>query len=388
MLAYTMLTLPPWMSLKLTVNFFSTKYMNNAASCPSLPKQMKVQICPMDELPCYTDGQMIYDFEDLDDMDDAENGTNNNHLEGQGGIPVFNESDYHHSSVEGVDDVQKCNKNNAIRQPGEDWPGDSLSSREYPLQEPWTVSGKDHNFLFDLVDSALGSSSTVTSLDDSVETIEEKDTLCMSEMGSNKLGQVTEPRLAIPIASKEQQSSSDNGLLSSGFSILQANELHYEMQVPYVSNPVKAPIFSGFIETVGDNDPVILLSPDFKTRQTKEHSICHRRMQSSVSYTPLMTQFSSCSGLVKRTVDTVQDKDYCEITQDSSYLEVLSPNYCRKTSLFSDNNQSPSSKRNIASPKVEVIDILTPSSNTMISLFRQKKRRNNWVSQDIIDLTK
>ncbi|CAN1130715.1 Structure-specific endonuclease subunit SLX1 [Linum perenne] len=52
-LAYTMLGLPPWHSLNLTVNYFSTKYMNRSSGSPSLPKQMKVHVCPMDELPCY-----------------------------------------------------------------------------------------------------------------------------------------------------------------------------------------------------------------------------------------------------------------------------------------------------------------------------------------------
>ncbi|XP_022964936.1 structure-specific endonuclease subunit SLX1 homolog isoform X1 [Cucurbita moschata] len=55
-LAYTMLTLPAWCSLNITVNYFSTKYMNNAAGCPSLPGHMRVQVSPIDELPCYSEG--------------------------------------------------------------------------------------------------------------------------------------------------------------------------------------------------------------------------------------------------------------------------------------------------------------------------------------------
>lgn len=53
-LAYTMLTLPEWQSLNLTVNFFSTKYKMHSASCPRLPEHMKVRVCALDELPCYT----------------------------------------------------------------------------------------------------------------------------------------------------------------------------------------------------------------------------------------------------------------------------------------------------------------------------------------------
>ncbi|KAK1353123.1 Structure-specific endonuclease subunit SLX1-like [Heracleum sosnowskyi] len=60
-LALTMLTLPSWQSLDLTVNFFSTKYQRHCAGCPCLPEQMNIQMCSMDELPCYTgDEQNMY----------------------------------------------------------------------------------------------------------------------------------------------------------------------------------------------------------------------------------------------------------------------------------------------------------------------------------------
>ncbi|CAL8991032.1 unnamed protein product [Prunus brigantina] len=52
-LAYTMLTLPPWHSLNITVNFFSTQYTKHSAGCPPLPEQMKVKVCSMDELPSW-----------------------------------------------------------------------------------------------------------------------------------------------------------------------------------------------------------------------------------------------------------------------------------------------------------------------------------------------
>ncbi|KAL3850543.1 hypothetical protein ACJIZ3_012425 [Penstemon smallii] len=52
-LAYTMLTLPSWQSLNLTVNFFSTKYQKFISGCPVLPEQMRTKVCSMDDLPCY-----------------------------------------------------------------------------------------------------------------------------------------------------------------------------------------------------------------------------------------------------------------------------------------------------------------------------------------------
>lgn len=56
-------------SLKLTVNFFSTKYTIHTAGCPSLPKHMRVQVCSLDELPCYTrtGHNNIFEDERLDD---------------------------------------------------------------------------------------------------------------------------------------------------------------------------------------------------------------------------------------------------------------------------------------------------------------------------------
>ncbi|CAB4293043.1 unnamed protein product [Prunus armeniaca] len=49
-----MLTLPPWQSLNITVNFFSTQYTKHSVGCPPLPEQMKVKVCSMDELPSCT----------------------------------------------------------------------------------------------------------------------------------------------------------------------------------------------------------------------------------------------------------------------------------------------------------------------------------------------
>ncbi|KAE8682402.1 putative Methyltransferase-related protein [Hibiscus syriacus] len=71
-LAYTMLTLPAWQSLNITVNYFSTKYTNHSACCPSLPEQMKVKVCSMDELPCYTGPDESVCEDDFDNLDEHE----------------------------------------------------------------------------------------------------------------------------------------------------------------------------------------------------------------------------------------------------------------------------------------------------------------------------
>ncbi|XP_019159827.1 PREDICTED: uncharacterized protein LOC109156420 [Ipomoea nil] len=66
-MAYTMLTLPAWQRLNLTVNFFSTKYTKHTAGCPTLPEHMKVRVCPMDDLPCYSG--ISYDEYDDEECD-------------------------------------------------------------------------------------------------------------------------------------------------------------------------------------------------------------------------------------------------------------------------------------------------------------------------------
>uniref|UniRef100_A0A0A9GIK1 Structure-specific endonuclease subunit SLX1 homolog n=1 Tax=Arundo donax TaxID=35708 RepID=A0A0A9GIK1_ARUDO len=55
-LAYTMLKLPSWENLNLTVNFFSSKNTKFTAGCPSLPSQMKTVVCPMEDLQCHSEG--------------------------------------------------------------------------------------------------------------------------------------------------------------------------------------------------------------------------------------------------------------------------------------------------------------------------------------------
>ncbi|RRT60338.1 hypothetical protein B296_00040505 [Ensete ventricosum] len=71
-IAYTMLSLPAWENLNLTVNFFSTKYMKHTAGCPKLPKQMKTIFGTMDELPCYVKGLILDDNEENHDEDNLE----------------------------------------------------------------------------------------------------------------------------------------------------------------------------------------------------------------------------------------------------------------------------------------------------------------------------
>ncbi|KAK9057516.1 hypothetical protein SSX86_022352 [Deinandra increscens subsp. villosa] len=102
-LAYTMLTLPSWNNLNLSVNFFSTKYTKHYAGCPTLPSHMRVHIRSMDELPCYNEGFK----EDEDDMFGFKNGSSDDdddeepeNLPEDATIPVCYSTNYHRNEEE------------------------------------------------------------------------------------------------------------------------------------------------------------------------------------------------------------------------------------------------------------------------------------------------
>ncbi|KAK9757005.1 hypothetical protein RND81_01G134200 [Saponaria officinalis] len=75
-LALTMLTLPSWHSMDLTVSIFSTNYMKHTAGCPTLPRQMKLHFSSLDDLPCYSNPHYpCASDNDDDDDDDNDNDT-------------------------------------------------------------------------------------------------------------------------------------------------------------------------------------------------------------------------------------------------------------------------------------------------------------------------
>ncbi|RCV10140.1 hypothetical protein SETIT_2G088400v2 [Setaria italica] len=71
-LAYTMLNLPSWESLNLTVNFFSSKNTKFTAGCPSLPSQMKTVVCAMEDLQCSAEGPSSEDDDLSQDPQDQQ----------------------------------------------------------------------------------------------------------------------------------------------------------------------------------------------------------------------------------------------------------------------------------------------------------------------------
>ncbi|CAJ1960548.1 unnamed protein product [Sphenostylis stenocarpa] len=161
-LAYTMLTLPSWQSMNITVNFFSTKYTKHCAGCPSLPVHMKTKIGSLDELPCYSINGLSDNEED--NIDDVEFDSNNN-TSASGSAPdvsddlVTPDSPKNQTHVEKISEAFEWIKESEAREP----PGNSFSSQEerLPISSTTPLTNKS-------------STTTTTSLQ-RIEIIEEAD---------------------------------------------------------------------------------------------------------------------------------------------------------------------------------------------------------------------
>lgn len=128
-LAYTMLTLPSWQSMNITVNFFSTKYMKHCAGCPSLPAHMKTKFGSLDELPCYNEGIDGLSENEDDNIDEVEF---NNNTSTSGSVPdvgddfVTPDSPENPNHRDKISEAFEWNKESEVRQPL----GNSFSSQE------------------------------------------------------------------------------------------------------------------------------------------------------------------------------------------------------------------------------------------------------------------
>ncbi|KAJ7513537.1 hypothetical protein O6H91_23G003600 [Diphasiastrum complanatum] len=81
-LVFAMLNLPAWSSLKLTVQFLSTKYLIYKTGCDDLSSEMQVIVAPLDMLPCYGDSMdEILDDDDCKSDDQSDDSEHNSELE-------------------------------------------------------------------------------------------------------------------------------------------------------------------------------------------------------------------------------------------------------------------------------------------------------------------
>ncbi|KAF8397019.1 hypothetical protein HHK36_018657 [Tetracentron sinense] len=156
-LAYTMLTLPAWQSLNLTVNFFSTKYTKHSAGCPSLPEQMKVQVCSMEELPCYTEcGQTLYENEDNENGDSEDDDENGHLKERLTDLSVYNVAEYNCSFEKIAHEQSGWIEDDGFRQPRES-PLTPIEDHRLPsrLVNPLTRTPSSRD-MFGLIEESIG----------------------------------------------------------------------------------------------------------------------------------------------------------------------------------------------------------------------------------------
>ncbi|KAE9598904.1 hypothetical protein Lal_00022685 [Lupinus albus] len=181
-LAYTMLTLPSWQSMNITVNFFSTKYMNHCAGCPTLPGHMKVKIGSMDELPCYTESANGLSENEDYSFDEAEfDNDNNNSNSNSDSVPdVYDDSIAH-------DSPKSRNKKDRIRE------SFGCNQEPEPREPPrHSFAPEDPSQSFDSTTSPMVRSSSAAASLKGVETIECTDFTCVpvkSRLSSIELSQ-------------------------------------------------------------------------------------------------------------------------------------------------------------------------------------------------------
>ncbi|XP_047165916.1 structure-specific endonuclease subunit SLX1 homolog 1 isoform X1 [Vigna umbellata] len=165
-LAYTMLTLPSWQSMNITVNFFSTKYMKHCGGCPSLPAHMKTKTGSLDELPCYS----IYGLSENEDdnVDDVEFDDDNNNTSASGSVPDVSDDldspDSPKNQIHGekISEAFEWIKESEVPEAS----SNSLSSQEQRLPISSTTP---------LTMKSSSSSTTTTTLLQRIEIIEEAD---------------------------------------------------------------------------------------------------------------------------------------------------------------------------------------------------------------------
>ncbi|CAN6994521.1 unnamed protein product [Brassica oleracea var. botrytis] len=89
-LAYTMLTLPAWNSLNLTVNYFSSKYAHHSGVSPSLPPHMKVQVCAKGDNDSQPEDEESLDSNEEEDDDNTQSQPRNPTTSSLDGFLIIN----------------------------------------------------------------------------------------------------------------------------------------------------------------------------------------------------------------------------------------------------------------------------------------------------------
>ncbi|KAK9153427.1 hypothetical protein Sjap_000907 [Stephania japonica] len=345
-LVYLMLNLSPWQSMKLTVNFFSTKYTKHSVGCSSLPKQMRVKVCPMDELPCYVGGVLL----DEDNADEDED----------------HQYDPHPSNIVKI-------SHDGLR--------GKAASREKDLIEPHARQ-KEQTLPFSLVDSPVMPVSIPTSEDGFGKTNENDNLFQFSEERSNYERLSTYCKLIASTASEIDQlpstgnhsSTSDQSRTSSDFIenclLKQSTELESAISVSKPEEQLqyaRSLFCSSEFDSTKQKDSFIL--PD------EDHRVTFNLLDSPPS--------SSTISFTEK-VTTVDDKIPCRLFQGNKSKQRRGRERQLATLLKDKDDQQLST--NSFSHGVEVINVATPSPERATP-FLLRNNKASLISYEIIDLT-
>ncbi|KAI3911335.1 hypothetical protein MKW98_010222 [Papaver atlanticum] len=363
-LAYTMLSLPPWQSLKLTVNFFSTAYTKHAAGCPSLPKQMKVQVCSMDELPCYIgDSQVSDQIDDEEEWEheDAGNGIGEiSQSERSNDISVENSAVYQNTDYDWETLIESSVANPDIYH---DWErlieDDSLQQQKGSCR---LREAEDNERPSRDIDSSPETLSTrIARLVNRRQLVEESYSYGLFAETGNKLGPTTKQILtSIVGASGNQAPPCYRYLCPPEVAFAETGEK---------LGPTTKQILTTIAGASGNQaSPCYryLSPPGVAFRQPKESltSIEGARLPSFVTCFPLQTPSSSISRFVN-TVQAIDGRDPSELIEESGSELGRASTQQTTTITSASEDHSPSKNSRHCPPEVcfrEPMDLLSPGN--------------------------
>ncbi|KAL2899379.1 Structure-specific endonuclease subunit SLX1 [Bienertia sinuspersici] len=392
-LALTMLTLHSWQSMNLTVSFFSTKYMKHAAGCPTLPQQMKLHFCSMDELPCYWNNDHIHGCDDEDDFHSNDSEASANVSDERLESLTDDSMEMNLSSING----QSCN----IQEPSNDLlardrigVGGTLEGElslmmgtlekhmQSPHQLPADVSGstrRTSNELLQPCEEDGGGSSLSTSH----ELLQPCEKLWTEDVGGSTLSTSNEllrpyegfwtEEVGGSFPDAEEHMQSISGIDASEdemFPVL-------DEQQPSCQLPADVPASAG-----NELNEFLRFGKENGTGELRgSFPLIEDHLQPCQQAGPLDRQESSMDGLVSSVEDVANRDEITCIVIDDVTEEQHQPTRLQ-SSFRRGNTFQPSSSEGI-----EIIEICTPSPDLRINRVSKKKRANSGFP-DIIDLTR
>ncbi|KAJ6696582.1 hypothetical protein OIU85_002978 [Salix viminalis] len=363
-LAYTMLNLPSWQSLNIKVNYFSTKYKVHSAGCPTLPKNMKVQICPMNELPCYSDlvDNLFEERDDLDGEEEYERASDESGMvdanlvelddSSTDRVPCYNgrEEIIFEGEYGETEDREVCSSSGAdLREP---------SSPELGRAQPFHFMNSLARKAFSMNTLARKATSIVTTF--SMSETEDKDVLTLIDENVSELDSKMGKEL---VTDKDAEDTYTSGAVET------CVDAHTSADYPHSINKISHEQFGGWSEPYGmqgQRDPP---SPE------PDHAQPFGFMnQPAMQASSIATDFS---------VRETRDRDVLTLIDES---ELDWPRWKKLSSKINTGKDKKLNRSSSIPQEIEIVDLSSPSPESRIR-SDSKKRRVSPTYPVIIDLT-